>query len=529
MTTRSLGAVLLLAQSVFPCVDMPSRPLCAFIVANALGASARAQTYNVFILFTMKLPSSSANAQLAIQAGLEHHQAGRFVEAEKIYDQILRAIPNHPYALHYLGVLALQMEKNDLAAELFGKAVHSNPSNPMHYLCLGIALKNLGKQEEAILHYRQALALKPDYLEAQCNLGNALKEQGATDEAETIYRKALESHPDSAQIHYNLGVLLRDQGKQREAIDRFRKAILCKPDYANAYNNLGSALSEVGDLNEAIAYYKKAQECNPDFAAPYYNLHALLLDPHDMVPAIACLHKAVELEPSNPNYRFFLGMLLDYTGNPAAAANQFEMIHEDAGLSRADLDAWQYIRSVSENLPQIIGSSMLTFQSGLAAAMNEGLVLEFGVCHGTSIRQIAALVNADVHGFDSFEGLPEAWHHDPKGSYSTHGALPSVPNNVTLHAGWFEDTLPKFLEENSGPVRFANIDCDLYSSTKTILELLAQRIVPGTVIVFDEYIGNLKWREDEFKAFQEAVRKNQWSYEYICFSFTTKQVAVRIK
>jgi hypothetical protein len=43
-----------------------------------------------------------------------------------------------------------------------------------------------------------------------------------------------------------------------------------------------------------------------------------------------------------------------------------------------------------------------------------------------------------------------------------------------------------------------------------------------------EYIGNQHWREDEYKAFQEAVERFGWKYEYLCFSFFTKQVALRI-
>ena len=93
-----------------------------------------------------------------------------------------------------------------------------------------------------------------------------------------------------------------------------------------------------------------------------------------------------------------------------------------------------------------------------------------------------------MHGFDSFEGLPEAWHNEPKGSYSTKGVIPSVQENVVLHNGWFEDSLPGFVEKYQAPVRFINTDCDIYSSTKTVLELLAKQITPGTVIVFDEYI-----------------------------------------
>ena len=106
--------------------------------------------------------------------------------------------------------------------------------------------------------------------------------------------------------------------------------------------------------------------------------------------------------------------------------------------------------------------------------------------------------------------------------------MPEVPENVTLHKGWFDRTLPDFLEQQTDAVRLINIDCDIYSSTKTVLDLLAPRIQPGSVLVFDEYIGNQHWREDEYKAFQEVVARYGWRYEYLCFSFFTKQVAVKI-
>ncbi|MEJ1958384.1 MAG: class I SAM-dependent methyltransferase [Nitrosomonadales bacterium] len=221
--------------------------------------------------------------------------------------------------------------------------------------------------------------------------------------------------------------------------------------------------------------------------------------------------------------------MLDYTGNQEAAEIHFDLVEKSANCIGRSLDAWRYLKSANDTLPLITGNNIQAFQLGIAASDTDGLVMEFGVRFGTSIRQIAKLVDQEVHGFDSFEGLPEQWHDEPKGSYSTKGVIPNVPDNVLLYAGWFEDTLPTFLKKHSGTVRFMNIDCDIYSSTKTILDLLANRIVPGTVIVFDEYIGNEFWREDEFKAFQEAVVRNNWDYEYLCFSFFTKQVVVRIK
>ena len=232
-----------------------------------------------------------------------------------------------------------------------------------------------------------------------------------------------------------------------------------------------------------------------------------LLDPDDMTPSIKCMKRAVGIKPSRVNYSFVLGMLLDYSGKPQEAKPYFDTVKNGAAGYPEKLDAWHYIKSAKDNVPTMIGSSIQAFKLGIDAAIIEGLVLEFGVRFGTSIRQIASLVKQDVHGFDSFEGLPEAWDENPQGSYSTKGVIPSVPHNVTLHDGWFEETLSGFVKKHPAPVRFMNIDCDIYSSTKTVLEIFAKQIIPGTVIVFDEYIGNKNWREDEFKAFQEAVLK----------------------
>lgn len=157
-----------------------------------------------------------------------------------------------------------------------------------------------------------------------------------------------------------------------------------------------------------------------------------------------------------------------------------------------------------------------------------GSVLEFGVASGESIRFIAGLADRPVHGFDSFLGLPEDWpgRHEERGHYSTGGALPPVPANVTLHAGLFDQTLPAYLDGDDRPVAFVHVDCDLYSSTKTLLDRLAARVQPGTVIVFDEYFNHINWRQNEFRAFQEFVAANGVSYSYLCWGY--QQAAVII-
>jgi predicted O-methyltransferase YrrM len=162
--------------------------------------------------------------------------------------------------------------------------------------------------------------------------------------------------------------------------------------------------------------------------------------------------------------------------------------------------------------------------------IGDGLILEFGVFKGQSINQIAAVVDdRQVHGFDSFEGLPEDWsgYNVEAVAFDQQGRLPQVRENVTLHKGWFDETLPAFLAEHPEDVAFVHVDCDIYSSAKTVLSELANRIKPGTVLVFDEYHNYPYWREHEHRAFMEFCSEHGVEFEYI--SYNNLQAAAQVK
>ena len=164
------------------------------------------------------------------------------------------------------------------------------------------------------------------------------------------------------------------------------------------------------------------------------------------------------------------------------------------------------------------------------AAGLDGLFLEFGVYKGNTIRAIASGTRRGVHGFDSFEGLPEDWQGtmERRGAFDMKGRLPRVPANVTLHRGWFDQTLAPFLDEHGGPVAFVHMDCDLYASSKTVLELIGPRLVPGTVMVFDDYFNYPNWQAHEFRAFQELVGARKLAYDYVGFTARGGTVLIKI-
>ena len=168
------------------------------------------------------------------------------------------------------------------------------------------------------------------------------------------------------------------------------------------------------------------------------------------------------------------------------------------------------------------------FNHSISEAKIEGHFCEFGVASGTTINYIASKTDRTVHGFDSFEGLPENWRNDFEKGYFKRTGLPQVRSNVQLYKGWFDKTLPIWSKEHPGPVAFLHLDADLYSSTKTVFDSIGHQIVPGTVIQFDEYFNYPNWQQGEYKAFQEFVAKRGVEFEYIGFCIDFQQVAVKI-
>lgn len=171
------------------------------------------------------------------------------------------------------------------------------------------------------------------------------------------------------------------------------------------------------------------------------------------------------------------------------------------------------------------------FRLAMSQVPDQGLFLEFGTYKGDSINLLARLrPGSTFYGFDSFQGLPEGWTAGTrKGGLSTHGRIPPVRKNVELIPGFFQDTLPKFLERHpDAPVAFVHVDCDLYSSTLTALRVLKPRLQVGTVLVFDEYYNYADWLEGEHKAWTEFCGEHRIRFRYVGYIRMGSQVCVKV-
>jgi predicted O-linked N-acetylglucosamine transferase (SPINDLY family) len=255
----------------------------------------------------------------ALQVALQHHQAGRLEQAEVIYRQILQVQPQHPDALHLLGVLAHHVGQHEQAVRYIGQAIALDSRRPEFHNNLGEAYRATGKLAEAVTHYQRALALQPTYSDAHNNLGVTLQAQGHLDQAIAHYQRALALRSDYAEVHCNLGVALQAQGHLDQAIAHYQRALALRPALADAHHNFANALREQGRLADAMAFHRKALEFRPEYPEAYNNMGVIVLEQGRHQEASAYFRQALALRPTYAEALNNLGNVFKEQGKLAEA------------------------------------------------------------------------------------------------------------------------------------------------------------------------------------------------------------------
>eukprot|EP00747_Dinoflagellata_sp_TGD_P030881 gnl/TRDRNA2_/TRDRNA2_134926_c0_seq2.p1 gnl/TRDRNA2_/TRDRNA2_134926_c0~~gnl/TRDRNA2_/TRDRNA2_134926_c0_seq2.p1 ORF type:complete len:318 (-),score=39.31 gnl/TRDRNA2_/TRDRNA2_134926_c0_seq2:140-1093(-) len=155
-----------------------------------------------------------------------------------------------------------------------------------------------------------------------------------------------------------------------------------------------------------------------------------------------------------------------------------------------------------------------------------GLVLDFGVWVGGSTRFVAQLLknHTTVHGFDSFDwsrgtsfmdymNFLLGAHVARENNITFIDGIPSSNGlNVVFHRGMIADTGPQFLAEVPGQnITLMHIDTSGYETTSEILEMCRMQLVPGSILVFDDWMMSVSF---EMEAFFDFHRKYDFEYEF---------------
>lgn len=239
------------------------------------------------------------NSQEKLGQAWQHHQAGQFNRAERLYQEVLRSEPEHPDALHMLGILAHQTGHSEAGIELVKRALRQRQDDARIHANLAMMFEAGGRLQQAIEHNKKALVLMPEHTGARLNLANQQRAMGDIEEAIASYRLLLKQRPEDAAGWSNLGSALRAKGQSNEAIEAFEKALTLLPDNADIYTNLGNALQAAQRHDEAIAAFSRAIEIQPDFGAAHANLGIAELHAGNVDRALSALDACLALVPAN--------------------------------------------------------------------------------------------------------------------------------------------------------------------------------------------------------------------------------------
>lgn len=337
-------------------------------------------------------------------------------------------------------------------------------------------------------------------------------------EAAKHYQYFIDQGFQDHRVFSNYGGVLKSLGRLKEAEIVIRKAIDIKPDFAEAYSNLGIILTKIGKLKEAKTVTLKAIEIKKDFTNAAWTLYGLS---KDIQEAEENIRKCLIMDENYLNAKLTMSAIKLHKGDKSL----FNKLMESELKEHSYMRTFKWV-STLPILPKLFFNRWSFFDEMIQRSKIDRPFYEFGVWRGNSFRY---LVNAfkKGYGFDTFEGLPEDWNNEKKGSYSAEGNVPDIEGG-TFIVGKFKDTLPTFFAKSRPMASIINFDADLYSSTLFALNYSKTIIDKQTILIFDEFIINQNWEQDEYKALNEFCLNNNFRYEVLAVSYYTKQVAVKL-
>jgi protein O-GlcNAc transferase len=232
-----------------------------------------------------------------LQQGYQLFQAGRLVEAERLFGQILAAEPVNPGANQLLGYIRAQQGRNDEALQLMGVALERDLQPASALVNYGLVLQSLGRLDEALASFDKALTLQPELAAGLTNRGALLQRLGRPQEALADLDRAAALEPNDPNTLNNRANLLGELKRLDEALENLDRAVKVAPKMALAWNNRGNILGNLGRAEEALASYAKALALNPAYVEALYNRAVALAGLYRFQEALASYDQALGLNP----------------------------------------------------------------------------------------------------------------------------------------------------------------------------------------------------------------------------------------
>lgn len=264
-----------------------------------------------------------ACALLGVCAVLTWHEARLWQNPERLWGNLLTAVPDSPIGNNHYGVVLGERGDNAAAAERYAAAVVRWPEYADAHRNLGAALTQLGRLDEAVIALRQAIQLAPRDVRARYNLAVALLAQGDAAGAAREANVGIQLDPDHALAHAVLGAAVAAQGDTESAMPHFERALTLDPATWQAYAGLAGVHSRLGRMREAIDAQRAALRLKPGDIGLTRDLGDMLMVIGDFADAATQYDIVARARPDDADAWCTLGLALEPTGEVAEAAEAF--------------------------------------------------------------------------------------------------------------------------------------------------------------------------------------------------------------
>ncbi|MBP2230512.1 putative O-linked N-acetylglucosamine transferase (SPINDLY family) [Azospirillum agricola] len=328
----------------------------------------------------------------ALAIAFDHHQTGRYDEAELLYRRILDADPEQAQALHLCGLLVAQLGRLEEADGLLTRAAAAAPLAADPRVNHGKVLRALGRPGEAVRRFRHAVALNPALVEAQDGLGHAERERGDPAASARGFGRAAVSGGGAA-IFYHWGLALETAGQPGAAVSALRRSAELDPEAGAVPARLGTLLHGMGRTEDAAPWYRRALTLRPAHNEVLHNLAVIARGAGRHDEAVRGFSAAARLHPDREDARrdlfaalLDLGRARNAARQPEAALDAYEQalaidpmdvaVADALALTLFELGRFEDARRAYRRVVVLDPAAFAAHYNGALASKNLGAIAE---------------------------------------------------------------------------------------------------------------------------------------------------------
>ena len=260
------------------------------------------------------------------ELGNTFHKNGELDQAETVFREILKLVPDHPGALHFLGVIARQCGNLGSAVQLIKKAIKISPNYYTAHSNLGQTYRDLGQTKKAKEAFMRAIEENPDYAEAHFNLGLMAAKQRKFEEAVTYLKTSARLNPRDIETYFELGRIFILQGEKINAQIALKTLLQLDETHVDARCLLAHTIMSIGKYDEALQEYQIALEYDPQDTQILNGIGKVHVKKGRFKQALEYLYKAIKINETDIGTLTSLGSTHQSLGDLDTANDYYKRV-----------------------------------------------------------------------------------------------------------------------------------------------------------------------------------------------------------